>query len=81
MLKAKTSFLFTLPMLPKGVLFLQVNAPVHKSHIAMKTIWDLGFQLLEHPPYSPDVAPSDYHLFSQLKTSLKGHTFFCKEDE
>jgi hypothetical protein len=30
-------------MLPKGVLFLQVNAPAHKSHIAMKRIWDLGF--------------------------------------
>jgi hypothetical protein len=37
-------------MLPKGVLFLQVNASAHKSHIAMKTILDLGFELLEHPP-------------------------------
>jgi hypothetical protein len=27
----------------------------------------LGFQYLDHPPYSPDLAPSGYHLFSGLK--------------
>ena len=43
----------------KGVLFLQDNAPTHKSHVAMLKIRDLGFELLEHPPYSPDLAPSD----------------------
>jgi len=26
-----------------------------------------GFQYLDHPPYSPDLAPSDYHLFPGLK--------------
>jgi len=31
----------------------------------------LGFQLLYHPPYSPDLAPSDYHLFPGLKKQLK----------
>jgi hypothetical protein len=32
----------------------------------------LGFQCLDHPPYSPDLAPSDYHLFPGLKKQLKG---------
>ena len=35
----------------KGVLFLQGNAPAHKSRIAMNTIHDLGFKTLDHPPY------------------------------
>jgi hypothetical protein len=32
----------------------------------------LGFQCLDHPPYSPDLALSDYHLFRGLKKQLKG---------
>ena len=35
----------------------------------------LGFQCLDHPPYSPDLAPSDYHLFHGLKKQLKGSHF------
>ena len=35
----------------------------------------LGFQCLDHPPYSPDLTPSDYHLFSGLKKELKGRHF------
>jgi histone-lysine N-methyltransferase SETMAR len=37
-----------------------------------KKLGYLGFQYLGHPPYSPDLAPSDYHLFPGLKTQLKG---------
>jgi histone-lysine N-methyltransferase SETMAR len=35
----------------------------------------LGFQCLDHPPYSPDLAPSDYHLFTGLKKNLTGRHF------
>jgi histone-lysine N-methyltransferase SETMAR len=35
----------------------------------------LGFQCLDHPPYSPDLAPSDIHLFPGLKKQLKGLHF------
>ena len=31
----------------------------------------LGFHCLDHPPYSPDLAPSDYHLFPGLKNNWK----------
>jgi hypothetical protein len=37
-----------------------------------KKVAYLGFQCLNHPPYSPDLAPSDYHLFPGLKKQLKG---------
>ena len=56
----------------KGVLFLHYNAPVHR---ALATRQHLGFQCLGHPPYSPDLAPSEYHLFPGLKKQLKGRHF------
>ena len=41
----------------KGVLFHQDNAPAHKSTVAMAAIHECGFELVDHPPYSPDLAP------------------------
>jgi histone-lysine N-methyltransferase SETMAR len=35
----------------------------------------LGFQCLDHPLYSLDLAPSDYHLFPGLKKQFKGCHF------
>ena len=66
--------------LTKGVLFHQDNAPVHKFVIAMAAIHDYGFKLVEHPPYSPDLAPSDFHLFPKLKTANSG-THFQSDDD
>uniref|UniRef100_A0A8D0BMD3 Transposase n=1 Tax=Salvator merianae TaxID=96440 RepID=A0A8D0BMD3_SALMN len=57
--------------LQTGVLFLQDNAPAHKAGKMMDVLRKLGFQCLDHPPYSPDLAPSDYFLFPNLKKSLK----------
>jgi hypothetical protein len=33
-----------------------------------------------HPPYSPDIAPSDYHLFPELKKHLGGTHFRTGEE-
>jgi len=60
---------------PKEVLFLQDNAPAHRTLATQKKMAYLGFQCLDHPPYSPDLAPSDYHLFPGLKKQLKGCHF------
>ena len=51
----------------KKVVFHQDNAPVHPSVITMAKINELKFKLLPHAPYSPDLASSDYFLFSSLK--------------
>ena len=59
----------------KGVLFLHDNAPAHRALATQKKLAHLGFQYLNHPPYSPDLAPSDYHLFPGLKKQLKGRHF------
>ena len=59
-------------MQKKKLLFQQDNAPCHKSMKTMVKLNELNFELLPHPPYSPDLAPSDYWLFAYLKKSSKG---------
>jgi len=59
----------------KVVLFLHDNAPAHPALATQNKLAYLGFQCLDHPPYSPDLAPSDYHLFPGLKKQLKGRHF------
>jgi histone-lysine N-methyltransferase SETMAR len=53
-------------------LFLHDNAPAHRAFATQKK---MGFQNHDHPPYSPDLTPSDYPLFSRLKKQLKGRHF------
>jgi len=59
----------------KVVLFLHDNAPAHRALATQKKLAYLGFQCLDHPPYSPDLAPSDYHQFPGLKKQLNGRHF------
>jgi histone-lysine N-methyltransferase SETMAR len=40
---------------------------------------EFGWEVFEHPAYSPDLAPSDFHLFPKLKEFLRGRRF--KSDE
>ena len=35
---------------------------------------------MPHPPYSPDLAPAEFFLFSKLKTTLKGRRFQTIEE-
>ncbi|PNF13621.1 hypothetical protein B7P43_G17418 [Cryptotermes secundus] len=41
----------------------------------METLRKLKWNLLTHPPYSPDLAPSDFYLFGRLKSDLQGMQF------
>ena len=59
----------------KGVLFLHDNAPAHRALATQKKVAYLGFKCIDHPPYTPDLAPSVYHLFPGLKKQLKGRQF------
>ena len=59
----------------QGVFVLHDNAPAHRALATQKKLAHMGSQCLDHPPYSPDLAPSDYHLFPGLKIQLKGHHF------
>ncbi|UYV73335.1 hypothetical protein LAZ67_10002767 [Cordylochernes scorpioides] len=51
------------------------NAPAHNATVVKNTIKDLSWELLPHPLYSPDLAPSNYHLFTSLGHALKNQEF------
>jgi len=53
----------------KVVLFLHDNAPAHRALASQKKLAYLGFQCLDHPPCSLDLAPLDYDLFPGLKNN------------
>lgn len=62
------------------MLFLKDNAPSRKSTVAMTQFYELGFHMIPHPPYSPDVALCDFFLFSDLIFWLCGKQFSSNED-
>ncbi|GFW60433.1 camar1 transposase [Trichonephila clavipes] len=48
---------------------LRTTPGLHTSVVTRQNLLELDWEVLMHPPYSPDLAPSDYHLFLALKTS------------
>ncbi|CAH1250095.1 SETMAR [Branchiostoma lanceolatum] len=48
---------------------------LQKAQVSVAAATQCGFELLPHPPYSPDLAPSDFYLFPNLKSHLHGHHF------
>ena len=57
------------------------NAPYEKSMKTMVKLNELSFKLLSHLPYFPDLAPSDYWLFADLKRMLQRKRFGSNEEE
>ena len=53
--------------LSKGALLQQDNARVHTCKVAMDAVERYGYELIPHPAYSPDLAPSDLFLVPNLK--------------
>jgi len=45
---------------------------IHSAHHTVEKIEEMGWELILHPQYSPDLAPSDFHLFGPLKDSFGG---------
>ena len=66
--------------LSEGMLFLHDNAPVYMSANTQAATQQCGFQQLNHPIYSADLAPSDYFLFRVMKKFLQGKRFSSDEE-
>jgi histone-lysine N-methyltransferase SETMAR len=67
-------------LLSTGVLLQHDNAWPRTASSTVATIQDLSFECLPHPPYSPDLAPSDFHVFGPLKEEMGGKTFRSDEE-
>ncbi|GBM21097.1 Mariner Mos1 transposase [Araneus ventricosus] len=67
-------------LLHRGVLLHHDNAKPHTADLTRDTIANFGWSVLQHPPYSPDLAPSDFHLFGSLKQHL-GVEHFADDDD
>lgn len=60
----------------KRVLLQQDNARPHTARVTQNKITQLeGIEILPHPAFSPDLAPSDYHLFRSMAHFLRGRQF------
>jgi len=59
-------------MLTNGVCLLHDNAWPHVAHDTKALLDQFGWDVISHPPYSQDLAPSDCHLFLNLKEHLGG---------
>ena len=66
--------------LSKGILLQQDNARVHTCKIAMDAIERNVYKQIPQPAYSPDLAPSDYFLFPNLKKDICGRHFWSNEE-
>jgi histone-lysine N-methyltransferase SETMAR len=60
---------------PSNIKFIQDNARPHVAKIVQEKLEELGWETLPHPPYSPDISPSDYHLFRSMRSHLAGNKF------
>ncbi|KAK3787443.1 hypothetical protein RRG08_025710 [Elysia crispata] len=67
-------------LLESGILFQHDNAPVHTARAVTDVLAGYKWELLEHPRYSPDLAPCDFHLFPKMKEHLRGQRFETEED-
>jgi histone-lysine N-methyltransferase SETMAR len=60
----------------KRVLLQKDNARPHTAKKTLQKIEELeGIELLPHPAFSPDLAPSDYYLFRSMAQFLRGKHF------
>ena len=58
-----------------SIKLLYDNAPAQKSATVQEYLKESGLDVLDHPPYSPDLSPCDFWLFPRLKEMLAGHRF------
>ena len=56
----------------ESLVFHQDNARAHGAQETIMTINFLGFERLDHLPYSPNLAPMDFAIFPKFKGDLRG---------
>lgn len=59
----------------RRILLHQDNASSHTARMTTAYLKEKNVELVDHPPYSPDLSPCDYFLFPKIKTKLRGQRF------
>lgn len=59
----------------KGPILLHDNARPHVAQQTLQKLNELQYEILPHPPYSPDISPTDFHLFKHLDHFMTNKTF------
>lgn len=62
------------------IIFQDDNASPHRTLVNKNLVSAFGWEPLTHPPYSPDLAPSDYYLFSSMGHALNDSRFNSYEE-
>lgn len=63
----------------ESIIFHHDNARPHVSRPVQNYLENSGWEVLPHPPYSPDIAPSDYYLFRSMQNALTGIRFTSEQ--
>ena len=67
-------------MSDKRVLLLRDNARLHTAHATVNLLEQRGWEILQHPPYSLDLALSDFRLFTSMEKHLHAKRFKSHDD-
>jgi hypothetical protein len=67
-------------MLTSGGMFLHENACPNTAARTRELLEHFNWELSDHPSYSPDLTPSDYHLFTYPKNWLESQRFNNNEE-
>ncbi|CAH2100956.1 unnamed protein product [Euphydryas editha] len=54
-------------LLSKGVILQHDNAHPHTAQLTRDKLQELGWEVLPHPAYSPDLAPSDFYRAEYIR--------------
>ena len=64
-----------------GAILLHDDAQPHTAKPTLQKLNELGYKVLPHSPYSPDLLPIDYHYFKHLDNFLQGKCFHNQQEE